>query len=364
MGARASKCTEFLGRKPQRGTVGDAKFAETSEIGCKIGQQQQEGSAGVRETLGNRSMRTPFPFVSQEDLTFAEKFEAQRGDVMIVTYPKCGTTWCQQLCHQLRTGGHIDFEEISEERIVPWLEVSHSLGIDITLPQIGTPRCFKTHQMLGQLSQFEKHGTKFLCVLRDPEATLLSEFKFLLSKGAPVTESKDVNIFATLKFLPKAEHGATFGGSLWEFYVEFWRCRMMPNVCLLAFEDLKRDLEKQVVAIADFMGLPALDPAVRDKVLELGSFAWMQKNDHLFDDHHMGARLAKAKGKGKGKGQEPDHLGVKAPKVGLQVGDDVNAKVTEETRALLAKAWREIVEPVTGHATYQDLIEELRQIRL
>merc|ERR1719277_20495 len=111
-------------------------------------------------------MSIPLPFATEELVAAAESFEAQQGDVMIVTYPKTGTTWCQQLCHQLRTGGHTDFEEISEERIVPWLEVSPSVGIDASLPQVASPRCFKTHQMLSALTFLEGAGSRYICVVR------------------------------------------------------------------------------------------------------------------------------------------------------------------------------------------------------
>ena len=48
------------------------------------------------------------------------------GDVLIVTSPKCGTTWVQQIVHQLRSRGSMDFEEIS--MVVPWIEMAHDLG--------------------------------------------------------------------------------------------------------------------------------------------------------------------------------------------------------------------------------------------
>lgn len=305
-------------------------------------------------------MTANLPFITPETAAEASSFKAQQGDIMIVTYPKCGTTWCQQLCHQLRTGGHTDFEEISEESIVPWLEVSPGLGINLDAKQIAEPRCFKTHQMLSALSCFEVNGARYLCVLRDPEGALLSEFKFKLAKGR--IETKDVNVFAKSHFLPRSEVPPTFGGHIWEFYAEFWQCRILPHVKLIAFEDLKQYLESQILPIAEFMGLPEPSPEVQAKVLELGSFAWMQKNDRLFDDHHMPARINRVKGKGKGEGKSDLFLQQGfTSKVGLQVGDDVNVKVTEETRALLACAWRDIVEPVSGHACYPDMVKALHE---
>jgi hypothetical protein len=313
----------------------------------------------VKDTVGFRAMTVKIPWTTADGVAAAEHFEAEQGDVLIVTYPKCGTTWCQQLCHQLRTGGHTDFEEISEERIVPWLEVSPDLGIDIRLAQTAAPRCFKTHQMLSALSRFENQGARFLCVLREPESTLVSNFKFLLTKGKPETEGKDVNAFAASYFLPNGKITQDFGGNVWDFYVEFWRCRSLPNVQVLAFEHLKQDLNSQIPVIAEFMGLPKPDGALHEKVAELGSFAWMSANDHLFDDHHVGPRIAKAKGKGKGEGKGEGKSGHASTKVGLQVGDDVNTKLSDETRASLARAWQDIVTPVTGHATYEDMIAEL-----
>src|SRR5258707_1257282 len=70
-------------------------------------------------------------------------------DVFIVTPPKCGTTWMQQIVHGLRTRGSMDFDDIS--RVVPWINMAHDMGIDIYEPQMATPRAFKTHTPLNEL---------------------------------------------------------------------------------------------------------------------------------------------------------------------------------------------------------------------
>ena len=47
-------------------------------------------------------------------------FAPHDTDLFIVTTPKAGTTWLQQMVHQLRTGGDMEFAEIRE--VVPYVE--------------------------------------------------------------------------------------------------------------------------------------------------------------------------------------------------------------------------------------------------
>jgi len=314
--------------------------------------------------VGHQPMIARMPFITPEGLAHAQSFEARPSDVLIATYPKTGTTWMQQVCHQLRTAGHLEFDEISEERIVPWLEVGPSLGIDINSEQVAEPRVFKSHQSPSRLGHM---SAKLLCVLRDPEATLLSNFKFMISKGKPSTPH-DVNDFArgrqwlmdsdaTLKS-EAAEDALTFGSCLFQFYAEVWKCRELENVHVVTYEDMRKDLGSLLPGIAAFLGLEPLSKECHEKVMELSSFKWMKANDHLFDDHHMATRLATLGGKGGGKGgNRPSH--VRSSKVGLQVGDDVNTTVTDDTRMLLHTMWQKHVMPITGHATYADMAAKL-----
>lgn len=97
-------------------------------------------------------------------------------DVVITTTPKAGTTWAQQICHQLRTGGDMDFEEISQ--VVPWLELAHDQGQDLTAKQWGDAgghlRFFKTHAWAGDCPPFPKT----IVVLRDPCDVVVSFWRF------------------------------------------------------------------------------------------------------------------------------------------------------------------------------------------
>eukprot|EP00964_Phaeocystis_antarctica_P023239 scaffold13003_cov70-Phaeocystis_antarctica.AAC.5 len=63
---------------------------------------------------------------SDESVRVGRAFQPQPSDVFVVTYPKCGTTWVTQILHALRTGGSMDFGEITE--VVPWDILAHDCG--------------------------------------------------------------------------------------------------------------------------------------------------------------------------------------------------------------------------------------------
>ena len=70
-------------------------------------------------------------------------FQPLNADIFVSGAPKSGSTWLQQIVHQLSTGGDIDFGELIE--VVPVVEFAHDLQQDLEAEQKGFPRCFKTH---------------------------------------------------------------------------------------------------------------------------------------------------------------------------------------------------------------------------
>lgn len=322
--------------------------------------EMKAADKSVCSVVGNRLIVARMSVITKDGLAAAQAFQAQTDDVFISTYPKTGTTWLQQICHQLRTGGHLDFDEISEEQIVPWLELSPSLGIDIALPQVAHPRCFKTHQTLSSLSHLEGNKVKYLCTVRDPEKTLLSLFKFEAQHGHPATAARDINVWIRSSFVigPEGEGDfePQFGGTLWDFYAEYWKCKNLPNVKVLVFEKMLKDFDRSLSEVADFLGLPDLTTELREHVTKVCSKEWMEQHDNLFDDHFIGVRLSKKRKLDDS--ARPSFNAVK--KVGLELKrDDLNIAISDESRDLLAKLWRERLQPITGHATYAEMASAL-----
>ena len=66
----------------------------------------------------------------------------------------------------------------------------------------------------------------------------------------------------------------------WSNVRSWWNLRRLPNVMMIHFNDMKRDLPGAVKRVASFLEID-LDPATFDKVVEHSSFDWMKKNAHL-----------------------------------------------------------------------------------
>jgi hypothetical protein len=288
------------------------------------------GVAEFRELVSFMNQQSP--------LVSAPPLRLDATDVVVATYPKCGTTWVQQIVHGLRTRGSMDFEEIS--LVVPWIETAGMLGIDLDAPQVARPRAFKTHLPWDMVPR----GGRNIYIVREPGDVLVSFFHFL--KGVIFEgDAIDLDTFAVEFFLaPSAS------GRYWENVRSWWQARDREDMLFLAFEDLKADLGAAVERIAAFMGksddtdLPALiDVATRQ-----ASFEFMQAHESQFDDHPTTLALCRMMGFPPARTTK-----VRAGRVG-----DRRA-VSPRIAALLDAEWQRLLAPL-GLRSYDELRARLR----
>src|SRR5215510_14979533 len=190
-------------------------------------------------------------------------------DVFIVTPPKCGTTWMQQMVHGLRTRGSMDFDEVT--RVVPWIEMAHDCGIDIYAPQVAHPRAFKTHSPLDKVPK----GGNYIIVVRDPKDALVSDYYFM---EGMFFESGSISLetYAREAFIP--------GRDVHRHILAFWDRRHDADVLPLCYENMKANLPRTVERVADFIGIP-LDDELREVVLRQSDIKFMQAHKEQFEDH-------------------------------------------------------------------------------
>jgi len=276
------------------------------------------------------------PVISDDGIQVATDFQPRPTDIIILTFVKTGTTWCQQICEQLRTGGNMNFSEITE--VQPWIEFAWDCGQDLDATQRTFPRIFKSHQRFSAINV----GCKYITVLRDPEATLLSWFSFQKSKGIPgFADCEDVNAYAqTGDFATKGAWGAT----IWEYYVETWMVRRLPEVLVLVYEAMRRDVRPYLKQVAEFMEVEVTESKL-DVAESMSNQEFMAANSHRFDDNFIEKRT-----KEMGRVRKP------FPKRVSKVNATHRREVCDaETRLWLARMWTERVEPHTGLASYEEM---------
>jgi hypothetical protein len=204
-------------------------------------------------------------------------FKPRPDDVIITPFGKCGTTWLQQMVHSLRTGGDLEFDDIS--RVVPWIETAHGLGLDLDSPQRARPRAYKSHLSWDLVPK----GGRYLLSVRDPRDALVSMYRFMegwfLEPGAVSIVEYDRSLFMD----------RSRGGDYWTHLRSWWSHRHDDNVLLLAYEHMKADQAGTVRRIAEFLGIP-LDAALLDVVCRESALESMIVNKDKYDDLLMRQR--------------------------------------------------------------------------
>jgi hypothetical protein len=250
-------------------------------------------------------------------------------DVFIVTPPKCGTTWMQQIVHGLRTRGSMDFDEIC--RVVPWINMAHDVGIDLYAPQVAHPRAFKTHSTLDEAPK----GGKYIIVVRDPCDALLSNYHFF-EKSSVTLEA-----FARGSFIPRRD--------IWRHVLSFWDRRKDDDILPLCYENMKTDLPRTIETVANFVGIP-LDDELRQIVLRQSDIRFMQEHKEQFEDHIIRKARSAAM-------RLPPDGQLNKVRNG-QVGESKN-RVSDEIKKELDEVWLEEVTAKIGLNSYEDLRKEL-----
>jgi hypothetical protein len=90
-------------------------------------------SAGMQLMMQRLSLVT-----TEEGVSRGLSFKPRSDDVFVVTPPKCGTTWMQQILHQLRSGGDMSFDDIYD--VIPYIELAYHTEIDLEAEHEYEPR--------------------------------------------------------------------------------------------------------------------------------------------------------------------------------------------------------------------------------
>ena len=269
---------------------------------------------------------------SPEEFGKGLKLKLRPDDVIISPFGKSGTTWLQQIVHTLRTRGDMDFDDIS--RVVPWIETSSALGIDLDAEQKSNPRAFKSHLDYETIPK----GGKFIVSIRNPEDALNSMYKFMegwfIEPGSISLEE-----FALKRFIASQ--------SYWKHLASWWAHRNDTNVLMLCYEQMTVDPDALIRRVAEFIDVP-LDDELLAITLEHSSFSYMLEHKDRFDDALMRALSETKANLPKGS----DSSKVRKGKIG-------ETSMPEVVQAELDEKWRQLIKETLGFVNYAELVAEL-----
>jgi hypothetical protein len=259
-------------------------------------------------------------------------------DVVITPYSKCGTTWLQQIFHTLRTGGDMDFVDVSQ--VVPWIETAVGLGLDLEAPQRAEPRGFKSHLPYDRIPK----GARAIVALRDPRDAFVSLYRFMegwfFEPGAISLDD----------FAEGRLAGANASSGYWAHLVSWWAQRDNPDVLLMSYERMTEDPEASIRRVAAFCGIP-LDDALLALTVERSSIGYMLAHKDRFDDRMMREASERRCN------LPPGGDSAKVRKGG--VGGH-RLELTPGVVVALDAKWAQYVAPETGFADYAALEAALR----
>ena len=198
-----------------------------------------------------------------------DAYRPRADDIIISTFPKCGTTWTQRIVSMLVFRSP---EPRSLHDVSPWPDAPMRGPIEAVVAAMEAQehrRFIKTHLPLDGLPLYE--GVKHIHVARDgrdafmswhnhqtaytPE--ILARFDRIglddpaIGRAHPRVPADPREFFRTW-----VEHTVDSPGlDFFAFEGAWWDGRRLPDVLLVHYNDLKADLAGEMRRIADFLGI-------------------------------------------------------------------------------------------------------------
>ncbi|GFT96495.1 sulfotransferase 1C4 [Nephila pilipes] len=209
-------------------------------------------------------------------------FKPGPDDVIVATYPKCGTTWTQQIVALILRKGKPFLEANKYFATLPFLEMT----TEEELSGLEKPRCIKTHLPFDRIN-FSKEA-KYIYVVRHPIDCVVSFFHH--ARFFPIYFFSDGEFDDFFELFIKGEVD-------WNDYFDhlllWYEHRNEPNILFLCYESMIKDPRSTCLKIAHFLGdsyyntLVENDEEVLKKVLEYSSLKFMKSTVNEFWKEHF-----------------------------------------------------------------------------
>ncbi|KAI8462815.1 MAG: P-loop containing nucleoside triphosphate hydrolase protein [Monoraphidium minutum] len=240
----------------------------------------------------------------------------------------------------------MSFEEIN--LVIPCIEAAFDYGYtDLQAEQVAAPRVYKTHFWYRDTP---KGAGKYIYVTRDPLDVGPSFYYFL--GGGWYFEEDEISLEQFLEefWLRRGEAETPMqNASHWHNLASWYPHRAEANVLWLHYEDLHEDLPACVDLIADFLGFGG-DAEAKAVALQQAHIDHMKLHPTKYDEHMLKLATNERCGRRRDAGLDGRSSKVREGKVKRN-----RQELTPALKAGIQQKWEEVVTPVTGAATYDEL---------
>ena len=191
--------------------------------------------------------------------------------MFIVSFPKSGTTWTQQIVRLVYSRGRVQEIDPSLHAIIPWLDDSEDLPDLSVVDDMPSPRVFKSHNPYHLLPKRLTEANRLIYVTRNAKDTAVSmyfhTFGFWMYEYDEPIEH----------FIAEFIEGRVEYGPYWTHLRSWHEQRDRPNLLVLHYEAMQDDLRSAVLSVARFLDQDLTDEEI-DRIAEASTFGSMKKD--------------------------------------------------------------------------------------
>lgn len=268
------------------------------------------------------------------------------SDVILVSFPKSGSTWTSNLLHSLCSKANLQFDDI--KNVVVDITPGHwdPARNPFLEEQAFQPRTFKTHGS----SDLCPKGGKFIYLARDPKDSFISLYHFIHDLFG-LEERVAIDEFFRSYYVERFGTGHDIG-NVWSHFSDWSRFRGRPDVLWIHYEDLLEDLPRCLRGMAEFMDVD-LDDELLALILERSTIDSMRRIATQLNPSPTNYVGELVLGFGEDTQQYAKRLEFGKMRRG-KVGDG-KENLPEEVLGELEAEWTRRITPVLGFRTYAEM---------